>query len=87
MLERLFLPAIQLICEQYCASAVAFRFSPTVIHYSNPYFVFVFFLKGYSTILRTLTSGNATFSLELDVYDAMNPQDQNVLLKRLSGLL
>uniref|UniRef100_A0A671WHP8 GTP dependent ribosome recycling factor mitochondrial 2 n=1 Tax=Sparus aurata TaxID=8175 RepID=A0A671WHP8_SPAAU len=44
-------------------------------------------MMGYSTILRTLTSGNATFSLELDVYDAMNPQDQNVLLKRLSGLL
>lgn len=44
-------------------------------------------LKGYSTILRTLTSGNATFSLELDTYDAMNPQDQNTLLKRMSGLL
>ncbi|XP_073334806.1 ribosome-releasing factor 2, mitochondrial [Pagrus major] len=44
-------------------------------------------MRGYSTILRTLTSGNATFSLELDAYDAMNPQDQNILLKRLSGLL
>ncbi|XP_041816101.1 ribosome-releasing factor 2, mitochondrial [Chelmon rostratus] len=44
-------------------------------------------MMGYSTILRTLTSGNATFSLELDTYEAMNPQDQNVLLKRMSGLL
>lgn len=48
---------------------------------------FLSLLKGYSTILRTLTSGNATFSLELDTYEAMNPQDQNVLVKRLSGLL
>lgn len=48
---------------------------------------FFFFLKGYSTNLRTLTSGNATFSLELDTYEAMNPQDQNTLLKRMSGLL
>lgn len=31
-------------------------------------------MMGYSTILRTLTSGNATFSLELDTYEAMNPQ-------------
>lgn len=46
-----------------------------------------FILKGYSTILRTLTSGNATFSLELDTYEAMNPQDQNTLLKRMSSLL
>lgn len=44
-------------------------------------------VKGYSTVLRTLTSGNATFSLELDTYEAMNPQEQNTLLKRLSGLL
>lgn len=44
-------------------------------------------MMGYSTILRTLTSGNATFSLELDTYEAMNPQDQNTLLKRMSGLL
>lgn len=44
-------------------------------------------LKGYSTTLRTLTSGTATFSLELDTYEAMNPQDQNSLLKKMSGLL
>lgn len=65
-----------------------------VVHFSfNGSQTIVFFLvffnsaKGYSTILRTLTSGNATFSLELDTYEAMNPQDQNILLKRLSGLL
>lgn len=44
-------------------------------------------MMGYSTILRTLTSGNAAFSLELDSYEAMNLQDQNILLKRMSGLL
>ncbi|XP_034048591.1 ribosome-releasing factor 2, mitochondrial isoform X2 [Thalassophryne amazonica] len=44
-------------------------------------------MMGYSTVLRTLTSGNATFSLELDTYQAMTPQDQNTLLKRLGGLL
>uniref|UniRef100_A0A3B4AU62 Tr-type G domain-containing protein n=1 Tax=Periophthalmus magnuspinnatus TaxID=409849 RepID=A0A3B4AU62_9GOBI len=44
-------------------------------------------LQGYSTILRSLTSGTATFSLELDSYEAMNPQDQNILLKRVAGLL
>nr|XP_057921068.1 ribosome-releasing factor 2, mitochondrial [Doryrhamphus excisus] len=43
--------------------------------------------RGYSTILRTLTSGKATFSLELDTYEAMSTQDQNVLLKRTAGLL
>ncbi|XP_061764045.1 ribosome-releasing factor 2, mitochondrial [Nerophis ophidion] len=42
--------------------------------------------RGYSTALRTLTSGKATFSLELDTYEAMNPQDQNILLKRMSGV-
>ncbi|XP_035040037.2 ribosome-releasing factor 2, mitochondrial [Hippoglossus stenolepis] len=44
-------------------------------------------MMGYSTILRTITSGNATFSLALDTYEAMNSQDQNILLKRMSGLL
>ncbi|KAK5852346.1 hypothetical protein PBY51_023821 [Eleginops maclovinus] len=44
-------------------------------------------MMGYSTILRTVTSGNATFTLELDTYEAMNPQDQNALLKKVSGLL
>uniref|UniRef100_A0A667ZW12 Elongation factor G2 n=1 Tax=Myripristis murdjan TaxID=586833 RepID=A0A667ZW12_9TELE len=44
-------------------------------------------MMGYSTILRTLTSGNATFSLELDTYEAMNSQDQSALLKRVAGLV
>ncbi|XP_008293713.1 ribosome-releasing factor 2, mitochondrial [Stegastes partitus] len=44
-------------------------------------------MMGYSTVLRTVTSGNATFSLELDAYEAMNSQEQNTLLKRMGGLL
>ncbi|XP_057674439.1 ribosome-releasing factor 2, mitochondrial isoform X1 [Corythoichthys intestinalis] len=43
--------------------------------------------RGYSTAMRTLTSGKATFSLELDTYVAMNTQEQNTLLKRMAGLL
>lgn len=41
---------------------------------------------GYSTVLRTLTSGNATFSLQLDSYQAMNAQEQGALLNRMAGL-
>ncbi|XP_015254800.1 PREDICTED: ribosome-releasing factor 2, mitochondrial [Cyprinodon variegatus] len=44
-------------------------------------------MMGYSTVLRTVTSGNATFSMELDAYEAMNPQEQSALLKRMSGLM
>ncbi|MED6257253.1 G elongation factor, mitochondrial 2 [Ataeniobius toweri] len=44
-------------------------------------------MMGYSTVLRTVTSGNASFSLELDAYEAMNPQDQGALLKRMSGVM
>ncbi|XP_019741671.1 ribosome-releasing factor 2, mitochondrial isoform X1 [Hippocampus comes] len=43
--------------------------------------------RGYSTALRTLTSGKATFSLELDTYRAMSAQEQNALVKRTAGLL
>nr|XP_025748367.1 ribosome-releasing factor 2, mitochondrial isoform X2 [Callorhinus ursinus] len=43
-------------------------------------------IMGYSTALRTLTSGSATFALELSNYQAMNPQDQTTLLSRRSGL-
>lgn len=43
-------------------------------------------LMGYSTDLRTLTSGSATFTLELANYEGMDPQDQNTLLKK-KGLL
>ncbi|KAK2505098.1 hypothetical protein MC885_004390 [Smutsia gigantea] len=41
---------------------------------------------GYSTVLRTLTSGSATFALELSNFQAMNPQEQSALLSRRSGL-
>ncbi|XP_012671361.1 ribosome-releasing factor 2, mitochondrial [Clupea harengus] len=43
-------------------------------------------MMGYSTVLRTLTSGNATFSLQLSSYEAMNPQDQTALLNKMAGL-
>uniref|UniRef100_A0A673NPZ4 G elongation factor, mitochondrial 2 n=1 Tax=Sinocyclocheilus rhinocerous TaxID=307959 RepID=A0A673NPZ4_9TELE len=43
-------------------------------------------MMGCSTILRTLTSGNATFSLELSSYEPMNTQDQNILLNKMAGL-
>ncbi|KAM5264376.1 ribosome-releasing factor 2, mitochondrial [Ctenodactylus gundi] len=40
---------------------------------------------GYSTVLRTLTSGSATFALEFSTYQAMSLQDQNALLSRRIG--
>ncbi|XP_073535969.1 ribosome-releasing factor 2, mitochondrial isoform X1 [Phyllobates terribilis] len=43
-------------------------------------------LMGYSTDLRSVTSGSATFTLELSNYEAMNSQDQNSLLRK-KGLL
>lgn len=43
-------------------------------------------IMGYSTVLRTLTSGSATFALELSTYQAMSPQDQSTLLNQRSGL-
>ncbi|XP_031216517.1 ribosome-releasing factor 2, mitochondrial isoform X1 [Mastomys coucha] len=43
-------------------------------------------MMGYSTVLRTLTSGSATFALELSTYQAMSPQDQSTLLSQRSGL-
>lgn len=39
-------------------------------------------LMGYSTDLRSVTSGNATFTLELSNYEGMNSQDQNALLRK-----
>ncbi|XP_023422973.2 ribosome-releasing factor 2, mitochondrial isoform X4 [Cavia porcellus] len=44
-------------------------------------------IMGYSTVLRTITSGSATFVLELSTYRAMNPQDQNTLLSQKSGTI
>ncbi|KAG7477022.1 hypothetical protein MATL_G00088880 [Megalops atlanticus] len=43
-------------------------------------------MMGYSTVLRTLTSGNGTFSLQLSSYEAMSSQDQNTLLRKMGGL-
>ncbi|KAJ8396534.1 hypothetical protein AAFF_G00016000 [Aldrovandia affinis] len=43
-------------------------------------------MMGYSTVLRTLTSGNATFSLQLASYEAMSPQEQSVVLNKMAGL-
>ncbi|OBS76986.1 hypothetical protein A6R68_16560 [Neotoma lepida] len=43
-------------------------------------------IMGYSTVLRTLTSGSATFALEFSTYQAMSPQDQSTLLNQRSGL-
>ncbi|XP_072372179.1 ribosome-releasing factor 2, mitochondrial isoform X5 [Scyliorhinus torazame] len=42
-------------------------------------------MMSYSTALRTLTSGNATFTLELSSYEAMTPQDQKVLFNNVMG--
>uniref|UniRef100_A0A8C5P5P5 Ribosome-releasing factor 2, mitochondrial n=1 Tax=Jaculus jaculus TaxID=51337 RepID=A0A8C5P5P5_JACJA len=42
-------------------------------------------MMGYSTVLRTLTSGSATFALELSAYQAMSPQEQNMLLSQRRG--
>ncbi|KAM4810156.1 ribosome-releasing factor 2, mitochondrial [Rhinophrynus dorsalis] len=39
-------------------------------------------MMGYSTDLRSITSGSATFTLELSNYEAMSPQDQRALLKK-----
>ncbi|XP_059830528.1 ribosome-releasing factor 2, mitochondrial [Hypanus sabinus] len=44
-------------------------------------------MMGYSTVLRTLTSGNATFTLELSNYERMSSQDQNVLFNKMMGTM
>ncbi|MFT7815625.1 ribosome-releasing factor 2, mitochondrial isoform X1 [Arapaima gigas] len=41
---------------------------------------------GYSTVLRTLTSGSATFSMQLSSYEVMNPENQNALVNKMAGL-
>ncbi|OXB66288.1 hypothetical protein ASZ78_004237 [Callipepla squamata] len=43
--------------------------------------------KGYSTVLRSLTSGSATFTLELASYQALSSQEQSALLQRRMGLV
>uniref|UniRef100_A0A8C7EHX3 Ribosome-releasing factor 2, mitochondrial n=1 Tax=Nothoprocta perdicaria TaxID=30464 RepID=A0A8C7EHX3_NOTPE len=42
---------------------------------------------GYSTVLRSLTSGSATFTLELACYQALNSHEQRALLQRTRGLV
>ncbi|XP_074023003.1 ribosome-releasing factor 2, mitochondrial [Numenius arquata] len=44
-------------------------------------------MMGYSTVLRSLTSGSATFTLELASYQALNSQEQSALLQRRMGLM
>ncbi|NWT05783.1 RRF2M factor, partial [Mionectes macconnelli] len=44
-------------------------------------------MMGYSTVLRSLTSGTATFTLELASYQALNSQEQSALLQRRMGLV
>ncbi|XP_035748727.1 ribosome-releasing factor 2, mitochondrial isoform X2 [Egretta garzetta] len=43
-------------------------------------------MMGYSTVLRSLTSGSATFTLELASYQALSSQEQSALLQRRMGL-
>uniref|UniRef100_A0A672VBU9 Elongation factor G2 n=1 Tax=Strigops habroptila TaxID=2489341 RepID=A0A672VBU9_STRHB len=44
-------------------------------------------MMGYSTVLRSLTSGSATFTLELASYQALSSQEQSALLQRRTGLV
>ncbi|KAH0628023.1 hypothetical protein JD844_008679 [Phrynosoma platyrhinos] len=44
-------------------------------------------MMGYSTHLRSLTSGTATFTLELASYQAMSLPEQTALLNKRSGLV
>ncbi|XP_066469997.1 ribosome-releasing factor 2, mitochondrial [Tiliqua scincoides] len=43
-------------------------------------------MMGYSTVLRSLTSGSATFTLEFASYQVMSPHEQTALLQKKSGL-
>ncbi|XP_033125150.1 ribosome-releasing factor 2, mitochondrial-like [Anneissia japonica] len=40
---------------------------------------------GYATSLRTITSGTATFSLELSSYEKMSQADQDILVKKITS--
>ncbi|NXA44860.1 RRF2M factor, partial [Nothocercus julius] len=42
---------------------------------------------GYSTVLRSLTSGSATFTLELASYQGLSSHEQRALLQRTRGLV
>lgn len=42
-------------------------------------------LRGYSTDLRTITSGTATFSMELSHYQQMSMEDQKRVIESVTG--
>jgi len=42
-------------------------------------------LLGYSTTLRIITSGNATFSLEFSHYQLMTPIDEKEAMEKIKG--
>lgn len=44
-------------------------------------------IVGYSTVLRTITSGKATFTIEFHSYSLMNERDQRVAIDRTKGFL
>lgn len=44
-------------------------------------------LRGYSTSLRTLTSGTANFSMELAGYEPMTIHQQRLAIKEVTGFL
>ncbi|XP_064602469.1 ribosome-releasing factor 2, mitochondrial-like [Liolophura sinensis] len=44
-------------------------------------------MMGYSTVLRSITSGTAFFSMELAQYEVMSLSEQNKVLQKLTGFL
>lgn len=42
---------------------------------------------GYSSILRSLSSGTATFSLEFDDYERMSPEKESIAILNVRGFL
>jgi len=42
-------------------------------------------LLGYSTTLRIITSGNATFSLEFSHYQLMTPSNEEEAIEKIRG--
>ena len=44
-------------------------------------------LVGYSTTLRTITSGTATVSLQLAGYEQMSPIEQQKAIQAVSGIM
>ncbi|KAH3854407.1 hypothetical protein DPMN_096949 [Dreissena polymorpha] len=44
-------------------------------------------LVGYSTDLRTMTSGTASFSMELDHYAKLSEEEERKIIQKKTGLL